>query len=178
MATFLVFESGNGGRTQSAAERVVFVREKFSWPAFIFTPFWLLRHRLWLWFIVWLVVFIGIMWIGGRLGFGPYAGLAASFFPSLLIGMEAASLRARKLARRGFREAGVVVASNLETAERRFFETWKENSPAPETPNAGAVKTDYPYPPASAPPAQPQSRMAVASDTGIIGLFPNPGAPR
>ncbi len=85
MATFLVFEPADGKRTQTAAERVVFLREKFSPWAFIFTPFWLLRYRLWLGFLVWLVAFVAISWIGSWLGFGPYAALAASFFPSALV---------------------------------------------------------------------------------------------
>ena len=42
---FLVFEPKYGPRTAPAladAERVVFLREKFSWPALFFGPFWLL----------------------------------------------------------------------------------------------------------------------------------------
>lgn len=175
MATFLAFEPADGARTQEAAERVVFVREKFSWPAFFFTPFWLLIYRLWLVFGIWLATFVAIAWIGSAIGFGPYATIAAAFFPSLLIGMEAANLRARKLLRTGFREAGVIIADDLETAERRFFETWKSDSNPAAPSSAGGVKTDYPYPPESAPPAQPQTRMAAASDTGVIGLFPTRG---
>lgn len=177
MATYLVYEPAGSLRTQDAAERVVFLRDRFSPWAFIFTPLWLLRYRLWLVFGLWLLVFVAIQIIGVRLGFGPYAAAAASFFPSLLIAMEAASLRARKLARLGYREAAVLIAEDLDTAERRFFETWRTtpaSSSPPSSPN-GSIETDYPYPPASAPPAQPQTRTASASEGGVIGLFPNPG---
>lgn len=171
MATFLVLEPADGARTQAAAERVVFLREKFSFWAFILTPFWLLRHRLWLGFLAWLVAFIAIAVIGSMLGFGPYGALAASFFPSLVFGMEATNLRARKLMRRGYRDAGVVIAEDLEMAERRFFESWK-NTPASESP----VKSDYPYAPDAAPPAYPDAKLAVASaEQNIIGMFPTPG---
>ncbi len=171
MATYLVFEPVDGGRTQSAAERVVFLREKFSPWAFVFTPFWLLRYRLWLGFLVWLVAFVLITVVGGRLGFGPYAALAASFFPSLLFGFEAVNLRSRKLVKGGYRDAGVVIAEDLETAEQRFFETWK-NSPASEAP----MRSDHPYAPEAAPPAFPDTRLAVASaEQNVIGMFPVPG---
>lgn len=170
MATFLVFEPADGARTQAAAERVVFLREKFSPWAFVLTPFWLLRHRLWLAFLVWLVVFTVITVIGNWLGYGPFAGIAASFFPSLVFGMEAVNLRARKLLRKGYRDAGVVIAEDLETAERRFFESWK-NSPAD-----APAKSDHPYAPNAAPPAYPDTKLAVAAaEQNVIGLFPTPG---
>jgi hypothetical protein len=174
VATYLVFEPADGRRTQSTAERVIFLREKFSPWAFIFTPFWLLIHRLWLAFLVWLVAFVAINWIGSQLGFGPYAALAAAFFPSLLFGMEAVNLRARRFVRSGFREAGVVIADDVETAERKFFETWKA-----DIPDTSPVKTDYPYPPSSTPPAYPETKIAaVSAEPGVIGLFPTPGAQR
>lgn len=171
MATYLVFEPADGARTQANAERVVFLREKFSAWAFVFTPFWLLRYRLWLAFLVWLVAFALIHIVGRALGFGPYAALAASFFPSLIFGFEAVNLRARKLLRKGYRDAGVVIAEDLDTAEQRFFETWK-GTPASDAP----TKSDYPYAPNAAPPAYPYTKLAVASaEQNVIGMFPTPG---
>ncbi|MBX3534885.1 MAG: DUF2628 domain-containing protein [Xanthobacteraceae bacterium] len=166
VATYLVLEPADGAHTQANAERVVFLREKFSGWAFVFTPFWLLRYRLWLAFLLWLAAFAAISVLGAWLGFGPYAALAASFFPSLVLGFEAVNLRARKLVKKDYREAGVVIAEDLETAERRFFESWK-NAP---------VKGDYPYAPEAAPPAYPETKFAVASaEQNIIGMFPAPG---
>ena len=171
MATYLVFEPADGVRSQANAERVVFLREKFSVFAFIFTPFWLLRHRLWLGFLIWLVLFIAITVAGNLLGFGPWSALAAMYFPALIFGLEGVNLRARKLIRKGYRDAGVVIAEDLETAERRFFETWK-NAPGSDA----AVKGDYPYAPNAAPPAYPDTKLAVASvEQNVIGMFPTPG---
>ncbi|MBS4084769.1 MAG: DUF2628 domain-containing protein [Rhizobiales bacterium] len=164
MPTYQVFEPDDGTRTQANAERVVFLREKFSIWAFIFTPFWLLRHRLWLGFVAWLVAFMAITLIGVALGFGPYAGMAASIFPSLFFGLEAVSMRGRKLLRSGYRDAGVVIAEDLETAERRFFDTWK----------LAPVKSDHPYAPGAAPTAYPDTKLAAAEQQ-VIGMFPTPG---
>ncbi len=165
MATYLVFEPADGARTQTAAERVVFLRERFSLWAFLLTPFWLLRHRLWLGFVLWLLSFSAINLLGGLIGFGPYAALAASFFPSLLFGMEAVNLRGRKLLRNGYRDAGVVIAEDAEIAERRFFETWKATPAAPSA--QPPVK-----PPV--PPVYPQTQLASA-EQNVIGMFPTPG---
>ncbi len=36
-------------------ERFVFVRDGFYWWAFLLTPLWMLRHRLWLVLVIYLV---------------------------------------------------------------------------------------------------------------------------
>jgi len=177
LATFLVFEPAGSERTQENAERVIFLRERFSPWAFIFTPFWLLRHRLWLGFALWLAVFVAISLIGSALGFGPYAGIAASFFPALVFGLEATSLQARKLVKKGYREVAAVIADDIETAERRYFETWRNRAPV-TAPAAPPVKTDYPYPPHAAPPGEPRTQMAAGGENQVVGLFPTPGGPR
>ena len=40
-------------------ERFIFVRDGFYWWAFLLTPFWMLCHRLWLVFVIYLVVIGG-----------------------------------------------------------------------------------------------------------------------
>ena len=67
------------------------------------------------------LLFIAITMIGNLLGFGPYSALAAMYFPAFIFGLEGVNLRARKLMRKGYRDAAVVIAEDLETAERRFF---------------------------------------------------------
>src|SRR4051812_28041644 len=44
----------------AAVERVKFVREGFSWAAFFFGPLWLLFHRLWLTFLLWVVAAVAL----------------------------------------------------------------------------------------------------------------------
>ena len=43
------------GETASAPERFVFVRDGFHFWAFVLAPLWLLLHRLWLAFAIYLV---------------------------------------------------------------------------------------------------------------------------
>ena len=84
MKTYIVFEPPGGARTLEAAERVVFLREKFSWPALLFTPIWLLWSRLWLAFLGWAVLTVAIAVGMTALGLKDYAGFCAAAIPSLI----------------------------------------------------------------------------------------------
>jgi hypothetical protein len=147
-------------------ERFVFVRDGFYFWAFLLTPLWLLWHRLWL---VLLIYVVAVLAIENGLA---YSGLSANggdlvlLFVSVLVGLEASTLWRFTLARRGFRQVGIVGGSNAETAERRFFRAWAEAAPA----QSGSA----PRPPTQAPPPLPP--MPQTPD--IIGLFPEPGASR
>src|SRR5262249_53909147 len=104
--------------------RFVFVRDGFHFWAFLLAPLWMLRHRMWLECIAYLLL-VGALTFGlVRLGIAGGALLWVGFLLSLLVGMEAASMRRWKLARRGFTDAGLVVGDDRESAERRFFDGW------------------------------------------------------
>ena len=138
-------------------ERFTFVRDGFSWPAFLFAPLWMLRYRLWLALIVYLLVVFALGASARALGDGDWL-MGISLLVSLLVGFEASTLRRYGLARRGWKVLGVVVGDDLEAAERRFFDAWAAGSvPRPATPPAAG--------PAASVPSGP-----------IIGLFPEPGA--
>jgi hypothetical protein len=148
--------------------RFVFVRDGFSWWAFLFTPLWMLRHRLWLALIVYLVVVMGVEVLLRALGAPSLAQAIAALSIALLAGLEAGTLRRFKLARRRWRNVGVVTGERLEDAERRFFDGWIRQGAAGR---AGS-------PNASAPSGPAPRSAAVGEPTGVIGLFPEPGAHR
>ncbi len=151
----------------AAAEpyRFVFVRDGFSWWAFLLTPLWMLRYRLWLALVIYLVVASALDAGLRALGASLLTLIVASLLISLLAGLEAGTLRRFKLARRHWRNIGVVTGDDLEDAERRFFDAWVRQAPARR-----------PAAPANAPPAGSAASPAVPS--GVIGLFPEPGAHR
>ena len=159
MRTYLVFEPAAGGHSLEAADRILFVREKFSWTALIFAPLWLLWHRLWLGLLGWFTAEIIIGLVGWALMLDQTIASIAGLIPSLLVALEGTELRRMKLQRRGYRYAGVVVAEDLEDAERRFFTGWV----------ARAKTAMFPPPLAPLPPLAP---------TPVIGLFPESGATR
>jgi hypothetical protein len=148
-----------GDDTLAHTSRFVFVRDGFHFWAFLFGPLWMLRYRLWVETIVYLVLVGALTYALGRLGIAGVGGWIA-FLIALLVGIEASSLRRWKLARRRFSNLGVVVGDNIEDAERRFFDGW--------------VADARPVTRAPAPP--PAMRPASAASSDIIGLFPQPGA--
>jgi hypothetical protein len=157
--TYLVFEPAAGGRSLEAADRILFVREKFSWTALIFAPLWLLWHRLWLGLLGWLVAVIIIGLVAWVLMLDQTTASIAGFIPSLVVALEGTELRRMKLQRRGYRYAGVVVAQDLEDAERRFFTRWI-------------------VPAKAAMPPAPRASLPPLAETPVIGLFPQSGAIR
>jgi hypothetical protein len=64
------------GEASVDPERLAFVRDGFHFWAFLFAPLWLLWHRLWLAFVLWVVLFgaaeIGLRYVGVR-GFAHVA---------------------------------------------------------------------------------------------------------
>ena len=139
-------------------DQFVFVRDGFSFWAFLLPPIWMLRHRLWLVLLLYLAVAMALAAALHLLGASISARLAAGLLLSLLVGFEAATLRRFGLARRRWNEVGIVVGDDLEAAERRFFDAWVKGEPRVIAPAAQEL---------------PRTRPAPASE--IIGLFPNPG---
>src|SRR5437660_2253871 len=138
-------------------DRFVFIRDGFSFWAFLLPPIWMLRYRLWLVLVGYMGVAILLAALLYFLG-APFAiSVAAGLLLSLLVGIEAATLRRFTLSRRGWNDLGIVVADDLEGAERRFFDAWVKGEPRL----------------ISAPKDVPRTRPAAASE--IIGLFPQPG---
>jgi uncharacterized protein DUF2628 len=139
------------------ADRFIFVRDGFSLGAFLFGALWMIWRRLWLVLLIYLVVVAALEYGLVRLGVGTAVRTSVLVLIAFLIGIEAATLRRWTLLRRGWRDCGVVIASDVEMAERRFFDARAVRRPA-------TVSTSTPLA-APAPPEGP----------GVIGLFPEPG---
>src|SRR5687767_11420307 len=100
--------------------RFVFVRDGFSFWAFLLSGLWMLRHRLWLVLLGYIVVAVALQVAIYMIGAPAAAMFAAGALLALLVGFEAATLRRFTLARRGWTIVGVVVGDDVEAAERRF----------------------------------------------------------
>ncbi|HSO47155.1 MAG TPA: DUF2628 domain-containing protein [Rhizobiaceae bacterium] len=131
-----------------------FVAGRFSWFALLFAPVYLLWHRLWYAFALWLLVTIGIAVIGATLG--GQLSLPLSLLPSLFLAIEGPQLIRARLERLGWREAATVQAANAAEAELRFFHG--PGQPLPE------MQKPAPVLPLTATAARP----AEAS----LGIFP------
>lgn len=130
MRTYTVHEPPNPPSDRvDRAERLVFVKDGFSWPAALFAPIWMIMHRLWWPLLGYLVLSGGIELI--RLGTTLDAGWTtlAGVALHLWIGLEADALRRWTLDRRGWRTVGSVTGATADECERRFFDTWLPAQP-------------------------------------------------
>ena len=166
MPTFAILEPPQDRQTAiEQADRVIFLHERFNLGAFLFAPLWMIRHRLWLVLIFYLVG-MGLIAYGLRVSGAGWIVVALVFaLVHLLAGLEATTLVRWTRIRHGWRESGVVIADDLDMAERRFFDSRTAlrlaARPAP-------MLSPGPLPATQVGPAHPD----------IIGLFPEPGGGR
>jgi Protein of unknown function (DUF2628) len=142
-----------------SAERIVFVRDGFSFWVFLFAPWWMLWRRMWLVFVGYVVVTVAVIAALDVLGASQAVLLIVGLLISFLVGLEASTLRRFTLQRRGWKNVGVVSGDDREDAERRFFGAWVRGRSAPRTAVPAAAATPH---------------TARAPD--VVGLFPEPGA--
>jgi hypothetical protein len=160
MPAFAVLEPPGYHDTAERADRFIFLHERFSLGAFLLGPLWMMWQRLWLELLVYLA---GVTAIGYGLyawGVGWTAIILALSLIQLFLGLEATTLVHGMRVRHGWRDGGVVIADDLDLAERRFFDDRVARRSA-----ATAPSNPGPLPGAPAGRSQP----------GVIGLFPEPG---
>jgi hypothetical protein len=160
-------------------ERFVFVRDGFSFWAFLLAPWWMLRHRLWLALVCYVILAVALSVALRLIGTSAAVAIIAGALFSLLVGFEAATLRRFGLARRGWRNVGIVVGDDVESAERRFFDAWANKTWANKTwdNKTWAERPSVDGVPRASSPAMGVP-MARRPSSEVVGLFPQPGAPR
>jgi Protein of unknown function (DUF2628) len=167
MPAFAVLEPPGHQHTTTIehADRFIFLPERFSSGAFLFGPLWMTWRRQWVVLIVYLFV-VGLIGYGLRImGIGWLAVAFVFGLVHLLVGLEATTLLRWTRVRRGWRECGVVIADDLDMAERRFFDNRMRFGPAAK-----------PVP--MLDPAQLPAAQIEPSQPDVIGLFPEPGGGR
>lgn len=166
MSVYTVHEpSPKGEESEPNPERFVFVRDGFSFWAFLVPPLWMLRYRLWLVLVLYIILLVAVQVGLALAGASGFVRSAVMVLLSLLVGFEATSLRRWTLTRRGWRNAGVVVADDREAAERRFFDAWVKDH-------------GHSAPPPRAPASPMPIRRTAPAGSDVVGLFPEPGASR
>ena len=142
----------------AAPEKVAFVKDGFSWPAFFAPILWILWHRLWLTLVAYIIFVLVVVWTS-RLVSDEAAAIVA-IFGSLLFALEANNIRRMSLANKGWSDLGASSGQNLDEAELRFFDKWRGANAASDT--------------AAKPVVRPPDIRLSDSEGPILGLFPEP----
>lgn len=116
-------------RAGDAPDKATFVRDGFSFGAFVLGIIWALWHRMWL-------VAAVLLLLDGALSLAAYFGLPetvlalTNFAIALIFGFEARGLQRLSLAAAGKPEVAVTAGQQLEEAELRYFLTLPPSWPA------------------------------------------------
>jgi Protein of unknown function (DUF2628) len=176
MPAFAVLEPpGYHDTAIERADRFIFLHERFNFWAFLLGPLWMAWQRLWLElaaYVAGLAVILGSLYL---LGVGAPAIVTVFGLIEFLLGLEASTMVHWMRVRRGWRDGGVVIADDLDLAERRFFDsrladlsaTRAEPMTGPGFTGSGFAAAGF-MAPGSSSPAGPD----------VIGLFPEPGGGR
>jgi hypothetical protein len=161
MAVYTVHQPPLKNYEAAEPERFVFVRDGFSFWALLFGPLWMLRHRMWLVLIGYLVLAGGLQFVLNFVGASSTVETVTGLLIAILVGMEAGTLRRFTLWRRRWQNLGVIVGDDRDSAERRFFDSWMQRQAL--MPQVAVT---------SQPPGVPPAR---GGESDVIGLFPQPG---
>lgn len=118
MASFSVFAPPGA---QMAPEKIVFLRDGFSTPAFLFGPFWLLWKRAWLPGATVIALMSLLPLVATLPGASPALPGVLGLALAAWLGFEGRQILAWSLRRRGYVESDLVVAENEEEAEDVYF---------------------------------------------------------
>ncbi len=165
MAIFTVHAPASYGvDVRTTDDKVVFVRDGFYFWAFVAAIIWLIWNRLWLALAGYIAISIFAEIAFKLLNVGVAARFIIMIVFALLVGFEASSLKRWKLSRGKWRQIDVISASNEQEAEQRFFDRWTGSPRVSEPVIKPAL---HPLPPAS-----------LGNRDDVLGVFPQPGAPR
>jgi hypothetical protein len=132
MISFTVHEPSNPPADRiERAVGMAFVRDGFSWSAALFTPLWMLVHRLWWPLVGYVAAMTAIELVRQSVSLHPGWLTLVTLALSLIIGLEAGTLRRWSLARNGWTTLGAVSGRTAEDCERRFFDGWLSSQPKP-----------------------------------------------
>ncbi|WP_337267717.1 DUF2628 domain-containing protein [Oryzifoliimicrobium ureilyticus] len=122
-SSYLVVTAPSG--TDARHDKTRFIRDGFSFLAFLFPWIWLAVNRLWLAAAGAFVLQIASRVLMQQAGMWP-VGAALGFATMLIVGLEGRHWLARNLVRKGWSEEAVISASSLKTAEEIYFSTYIE----------------------------------------------------
>ena len=135
----------------------IFIRDGFSWLAFLFPLPWLLFRRLWIAALVAVVLYLGSIFVAEQYGLDALP-IAFSFLLSLWVSLEGGEARVRRLEGLGWQVERVLAAQNVADAEAVYFAEKAANARRQPTAPLPVL--------AAAKPAAPSNNVVAL---GLIG---------
>ncbi|MCE7028846.1 DUF2628 domain-containing protein [Jiella avicenniae] len=167
MSRYVVFEPPEAVGPSDAA---IFLRDRFSFLAFVFTFLWMFRYGLWVSGLVTIAILVALNLLGTVQGFELSAALI-SVLLGVLIGLEGPSLRAARLRRNGWNDVAAFEAQNTDEAELIYYcaaETAAIEPPvSPATPSAPVTPAAPAEPAASSEPGGPAEGAMTAEEPAV-----------
>jgi Protein of unknown function (DUF2628) len=155
MATYEIHGPLTGERG-AIAEALRATSPGFSYAAFVFGPFWLALHRLWVPLAIYLASGAVVAALASFGALAPGGALGLELTAAVFLGFEGPRWRAAALARRGRPLLDLVEAGSANDAADLFILRSLAEEPA--------------APPTAAPP--PPRRVAPLREPQVLGLFP------
>ena len=121
MRLWTVYEPRHPASAGERVDKTLFIKDGFSWPGLIFSLFWLLFQKLWLGALVFVLISVATGLIGYFLPLDDNARALLGLLPSLYVGFDGNDMRRRKLLKKGYAQAGSVIAKTRLEAEEIFF---------------------------------------------------------
>lgn len=128
MAAFTVHIPNVRAGETVPGDKIVFLRDGFSWAAFFFGPLWLAWRRAWLAALLWTLLLVLIALAVAKLGVPLRIASTIGFASALMLGFEGSRLVAWTLGRKGYSENAVIIGEDIDEAEEVFFRRWRPES--------------------------------------------------
>jgi hypothetical protein len=129
--TYTVYEPRVGPEDlEERSGELIFVKEGFSFWAFLVPWLYLLINRVWWGLLAYVVLTVAMIGTLTALGVGETVAMWGGLLLQLIFGFEARDLYRQALERRGYFLSGVVSGRNLEECEYRFLQNWLPDASA------------------------------------------------
>ena len=164
MTTYLVHvpASAEPG-TPVGLDRSVFVKDRFHWLALLFPVIWLIVHRAWLALLAYVLAAVGLLAAESLAGLPDQTLVLSQLLLNVALAVFAPAIRSWALARRGWRLADVIAATDEDDAARRFYDRWLNNTASGASPASAAAGSVL------------RRDHASGSAQPVVGLFPEAG---
>ncbi|HEY8125227.1 MAG TPA: DUF2628 domain-containing protein [Methylocystis sp.] len=139
MAIFTVLFPRTASSALPAPEKIVFLRDAFSWPAFLLGPFWLAWRRAWLVAMLWTLLLVALALVAWGLRVSSDAVSWLTLGLAVWLGFEGERLVGWNMTRRGYVEQDLVIGDDLDEAEAAYFHRHRPSRPIAKDDVAGGL---------------------------------------